>query len=398
MTQSNNHRFKMNQGHTKTPLSTRLLAVGLATVFIGGSTSGRLAAQGEYAPPDDYAMGDSYTAAYDVDETDFGSNYGTEGPIITDSIGSHTQVGGHGVDGLMDQAKALSEPELAPEERAQQIYLKNISRVKRIKQVFGKLRQQVELMDEVHQLAQPMAPSSPIFVPFEQVQPQQNVRPEPPRRVAPSAPKAPMRPMAMAKNSEPTASDTSGADHHVVARGETLSHIARQYLGSAKKATILAKANGISVKSPLKIGQKLRIPGHATLDSSNLAAVTVKKRIPRPETAPLRKSEPEASKSPAVSRSPAVSTPAPAPVQVAAAAAPTTRNSASSRSPVLDYSKYHFKMYVVKKGDTLETVKRTFYQGNEDVDAIDLILRINHRTEDYILKPGDKLIIPLPKS
>ena len=53
-----------------------------------------------------------------------------------------------------------------------------------------------------------------------------------------------------------------GAQYHVVARGETLSAIAKRYYGNANKYTTIFEANRDVLDNPDNIfpGQKLRIP------------------------------------------------------------------------------------------------------------------------------------------
>ena len=56
--------------------------------------------------------------------------------------------------------------------------------------------------------------------------------------------------------------DDPYAQYHVVAQGETLSHIAKQYYGDARLYPQIFEANRDLLKTPdrIRVGQKLRIP------------------------------------------------------------------------------------------------------------------------------------------
>lgn len=56
--------------------------------------------------------------------------------------------------------------------------------------------------------------------------------------------------------------DDPYAQYHVVAKGETLSHIAKQYYGDARLYRQIFEANREVLKDPdrVRVGQKLRIP------------------------------------------------------------------------------------------------------------------------------------------
>lgn len=51
---------------------------------------------------------------------------------------------------------------------------------------------------------------------------------------------------------------------YIVQPGDSLSKIAQKYLGSVSRSQEIAQLNGISLKSVLKVGQKLRLPAGAT--------------------------------------------------------------------------------------------------------------------------------------
>jgi nucleoid-associated protein YgaU len=57
----------------------------------------------------------------------------------------------------------------------------------------------------------------------------------------------------------PEAADAGDGIHRVEA-GDTLGQIAQRHLGSSRKAADLARFNGISVDTPLRVGQEIRIP------------------------------------------------------------------------------------------------------------------------------------------
>jgi len=65
-----------------------------------------------------------------------------------------------------------------------------------------------------------------------------------------------------------------GAEHttHVVEQGETLSSIARRYLGSAMRFVILARYNALANPKQLEVGQTLKIPLHPPVIDRPLAA------------------------------------------------------------------------------------------------------------------------------
>jgi membrane-bound lytic murein transglycosylase D len=85
-------------------------------------------------------------------------------------------------------------------------------------------------------------------------------------------------------DSEPVASKTrSTSGKHVVRRGDTLWSIARTYSVSMDS---LASTNGLQRASTLSVGQILRIPGTATLASTNAGAI-----VAEPTTYVVRKGD-----------------------------------------------------------------------------------------------------------
>ena len=69
-------------------------------------------------------------------------------------------------------------------------------------------------------------------------------------------------PQPKAAGAAPGAAPASDAKIHIVAKGETLSHIAQKYYGKASQYNKIFEANKDQIKDPDKIreGMKLRIP------------------------------------------------------------------------------------------------------------------------------------------
>ena len=80
---------------------------------------------------------------------------------------------------------------------------------------------------------------------------------------SPPIPTAPSGPGVVESTADVPASDaveTGGDREYTVAAGDTLGRIATTTLGTSRKASELAAANGMKVTDPLRIGQVLRIP------------------------------------------------------------------------------------------------------------------------------------------
>jgi murein DD-endopeptidase MepM/ murein hydrolase activator NlpD len=104
-----------------------------------------------------------------------------------------------------------------------------------------------------------------------------------PRYVASTRPAAPAPATHAAAPAAPTTTGT-----HVVAAGETLSKIARHY---GKSVPELARANNLEPTAPLKIGDRLIIPGVRTATAPRPAPKTQAKTLagPPPKAAPFPK-------------------------------------------------------------------------------------------------------------
>jgi nucleoid-associated protein YgaU len=81
-------------------------------------------------------------------------------------------------------------------------------------------------------------------------------------------PVAPQRPATQA----PTAGGTSSEQVHVVASGDTMSGIAKRYLGKESAWNAIAKANPNVDPSAMKVGTRLRIPAADSAASGGSAA------------------------------------------------------------------------------------------------------------------------------
>lgn len=115
---------------------------------------------------------------------------------------------------------------------------------------------------------------------------------------------------------------------------------------------------------------------------------------------PVKPAEPAKDTKDAPAKAPGAAAASPAGAAPATAAAPAAASTTPGKksAPLLDYNNYEFKMYVVKAGDTVSTVKDTFYKGRTGVDGAELLKRFNQLAdEDPQLHAGQKLLIPLPR-
>jgi murein DD-endopeptidase MepM/ murein hydrolase activator NlpD len=153
--------------------------------------------------------------------------------------------------------------------------------------------------------------------------------PPPPSRAASATPAYPSqaaRPMRTATAAPPPPAARS--HEHVVASGETLITIARRY----RKTTVeVARANGLTTDSRVRIGQRLTIPGVAPQRQAEAA---------RPPAAPPQRSQPAAPQRPqaAPAPTPTPRTAAPAPARQAAPPQPAERQVVTRGAPPANLS------------------------------------------------------------
>jgi len=265
------------------------------------------------------------------------------------------------------RSKADAQPAPANEERGKEVYAKNVARVKRIKSLFAKLRDQVEAMETPNtQIA-----SLPQELPPEALDIDDDSMAGDGSSVLDEAPAANSRRKNGKGGKSQVVAHANGATYRIQ-KGDTLEKIAKRLLGSAKKVGALAKANGITASTPLKIGRELVIPGGrqstGALEDANLGDVAVGESD--------TKHAAKGTKS---------------------AKATTRKPKNPGSEPVLDYSNYEFKMYVIKPGDSLPKIAKAFYEDGGGSDLIRRYNRLGSKNETAVLKPGEKLLIPLPK-
>jgi murein DD-endopeptidase MepM/ murein hydrolase activator NlpD len=91
----------------------------------------------------------------------------------------------------------------------------------------------------------------------------------------------PGKPVAAAPITRPVASTSSAKHVHVVARGDTLMKISRQY---GKPVAEIAKANKISAQSKLEVGARITVPGGRPV--ATVAAAPAPEPEPKPAAKP----------------------------------------------------------------------------------------------------------------
>jgi nucleoid-associated protein YgaU len=248
---------------------------------------------------------------------------------------------------------------------SKEVYSKNVERVKRIKSLFGKLKQQVDTADT----AQQQVSNLPKELPPEAMEIDEEPMPGQGASVLDEAPPAPKAKKDKKSKKSGKTAVASAEKHYKVKKGDTLAKIAKKLLGSTKKANLIAKANGLTAGASLKPGRELVIPGSSHIADSDLGDVAVGE--PEAPTKVAKKDKKEKKKGPS----------------------PKNPNS----EPVLDYSNYEFSMYTVKAGDTIGKISKAFYDNGGG--GGDLIRRYNKlgKGDNLALKPGEKLLIPLPK-
>ena len=266
---------------------------------------------------------------------------------------------------------------------SKEVYGKHVERVKRIRSLFDKLKTQVETMEtqQAPQIAQ-----LPPDLPPEALQTEDDPAPSPeemgsvldeaPQKPgkAPKAGKTGKKAKAGKADAAPVVAEAGdderqpaqsgkGMGTYTVKAGDTLGKIAAKTLGSSKKASQIAKANGMGVGEALKVGRSLIIPGGSMTSDSAIGDVAV---APKEKKGKKEKKE----------RKP--------------------KNPASEQ--VLDYSNYDFKMYVVKPGDSLSKIAKAFYESGNGAELIRKYNKLGGSAgKEAPLKSGEKILIPLPK-
>lgn len=265
-----------------------------------------------------------------------------------------------------DRAEAHSDG------NAKEVYGKHVERVKKIKSLFSKLKDQVEMMEQqqaptIAQLPPELPPEALATEddPVPDIE-QPSVLDEGPTKAKKGKGKGTKLADASDGGRE-LAESAGGLGSYTVKPGDTLGKIASKLLGSQKKAEKIAKANGIKVSEPLKVGRELIIPGASRTDDAAIGDVAV-------GTAP--KGAKKAKETKKNQRKP--------------------KNPASE--PVLDYSNYDFKMYVVKPGDSLSKIAKAFYESGNGAELIRKYNKLGgSAAKEQPLKAGEKILIPLPK-
>lgn len=134
------------------------------------------------------------------------------------------------------------------------------------------------------------------------------------------------------------------ASSYVVKPGDSLIKISRTLYGSSKGWTKIAAANGLDRNATIRVGDSLIIPNWS-------------KPAPRKGRAGIR--------------------------------------DAAESEPVLDYSKFDYKLYNIQPGDTLSGIASKFYG---DSQKYQLIEAYNSKALARGLRHGDKLLIPIQRS
>lgn len=269
-----------------------------------------------------------------------------------------------------DPAGAKSgKTDAASDGNSKEVYGKHVERVKKIRSLFDKLKNQVEAMEEVQTATVAQLPPD---LPPEALATEDDPVPDTERpSVLDESPAKGKRSNVLARNSsgpdrELAESSGGSTGTYTVKPGDTLGKIASKLLGSQKKAERIAKANGMGVAEPLKVGRELLIPGGGRTDDATVGDVAVGTAKPEKKSKDSKKKE----------RKP--------------------KNPASEQ--VLDYSNYDFKMYVVKPGDSLSKIAKAFYESGNGAELIRKYNKLGGSTEkETPLKAGEKILIPLPK-
>ncbi|MBI4867468.1 MAG: LysM peptidoglycan-binding domain-containing protein [Candidatus Wallbacteria bacterium] len=253
----------------------------------------------------------------------------------------------------VDAAKADSAA--APVERFTDIEGKKNERLERIRSVFGKMKGVSRDDDEA-------GPERPRPEKYGVAEPRHRTEVEPSGPAEPLA--QPAAPSRSALRNSPE------GDMYKVQRGDTLARIAKKFFGSGQKFYLIADANGLAPTDRIRVGQELVIP-----------------QDPEAKATAPRAARPAAR---ATAHSAAAADSGAKTGQEKAPAAPKAAAPAEGK---LDYASYDFKLYQVQAGDTFASVADKFYGGKGDPSLIKLY---NNKKET--LKPGEKILIPLPKA
>ena len=177
----------------------------------------------------------------------------------------------------------------------------------------------------------------------------------------------------------------SGVRQYKVQRGDTLAKIAKKFYGTTRKYILIAEANQLAPTDRIRVGQELSIP-------ADEAAAAAARKTPRAAARSASRPAARESRSAARESRPTVRKEAP-PARTAKAAAASAPAPGKPEGGKLDYASYEFKLYQVQAGDTFAGIAERFYQGKGDPSLIKLYN--NQKGEP---KPGDKLLIPFPKT
>lgn len=321
----------------------RLVRTGAIVASLFGCLVGPLAAQA--TPPSDFETQTLAPREGDASVTPAGDAQAkpAEAPAPSTDQATTAAPSGNPLEGLSAEA-----------------YSKHVERVKSIRNIFGKLRDVVAANEQTQQ----MVATAPVMedLPPEAMEVDDDPALGSESSVLDEAP-------AKGKSRKSKAGKSHGGTYKVQ-KGDTLGKIARKLLGSTKKASAIAKANGMGTGESLTVGRELVIPGSSNISEASLGDVEVG------GTAPDVKAKGKAVKKSAKGKT-----------------ARGPKNPGSE--PVLDYSNYDFQMYVVKPGDNIAKVSKAFY-GNSS--GAELIKKYNKLAgEKANLKAGEKILIPVPK-
>jgi LysM repeat protein len=259
-------------------------------------------------------------------------------------------------------------------------------------------------------------------------------------------------------DSEPVIKTTPSATVHSVQKGETLSSIASSYGTSWKK---LAECNNLSNPNQLTVGQKISIPGSLdvvtpgkhtasaapvssrpvsssikqgstyTIQKGDLLSTIAKrsgltvneiklanglksdsiiagKKLSIPKKGEVKavavaKPAPAKAANPAPAVAVASSVPAPAPIAEAAPAVAAPASSSASApavdaapavpaaAPVASSASAPVYEHVLYPGETLDDVARQYGSSQQE------IMKLNNITDPSSVKPGTKLLVPIPE-
>lgn len=180
-----------------------------------------------------------------------------------------------------------------------------------------------------------------------------------------AAPSAPVK-RAAPVSSRPVPSSIKQGSSYTIQKGDSLSTIAKR---SGLTISEIKVANGLTSDS-IVAGKSLTIPKKGEVKAA--ASVKPAAAPALPAAAPMAGAAPAAATAPAVEPAPAApAVPAAAPVASAASA------------PVYEH--------VVYPGETLDDVARQYGSSQQE------IMKLNNITDPASVKPGTKLLVPIPE-